>query len=220
MNTLLRTFFRPSIPQAPQAPLGLRSLVGAEGWDRLPAAVRRRFGPEHRETVYAGRMDLHCSPVGRLFAWLSRLVGAPLTHIRRTGVPAYVRVHDDGQGGMVWERRFAVWGQDAARIRSTKERGSDGGLFERTDGGLGMALDVFEHEGALVFQSRRYELVVGRWRLAVPMLLTPGICRVTHTDLGGGRFRFTLEMTHPLWGRTFHQTGVFTDPSPVSTQEA
>jgi hypothetical protein len=35
---------------------------------------------------------------------------------------------------------------------------------------------------------------------------------VSHRDLGAGRFRFTLAMTHPLWGQTFHQTGVFADP--------
>jgi len=46
----------------------------------------------------------------------------------------------------------------------------------------------------------------------VPAWLTPGVCRVTHTDLGQGFFRFTLSMVHPLWGETFHQTGVFADP--------
>ena len=42
--------------------------------------------------------------------------------------------------------------------------------------------------------------------------LTPGTCRVTHTDLGDGLFRFDLDMVHPLWGHTFHQSGVFVDP--------
>jgi len=36
-----------------------------------------------------------------------------------------------------------------------------------------------------------------------------------HTDLGSGLFRFTLSMVHPLWGETFHQTGVFADPVGV-----
>ncbi|NUT15117.1 MAG: DUF4166 domain-containing protein, partial [Cupriavidus sp.] len=41
---------------------------------------------------------------------------------------------------------------------------------------------------------------------------SPGQCRVEHRDLGGGHFRFSLCMVHPLWGETFHQSGVFTDP--------
>lgn len=97
-------------------------------------------------------------------------------------------------------------------VRSTKELGADGGLLERTDGGLSMSLDVFEENGALVFRSRSFWWVLGRMRLAMPALLTPGTCTVAHTDLGCGQFRFTLSMQHPWWGETFHQSGVFTDP--------
>jgi hypothetical protein len=75
-----------------------------------------------------------------------------------------------------------------------------------------MALRVFEDDGALVFESQRYFFALGRWHLPVPALLSPGVCRVSHRDLGAGRFRFTLTMTHPRWGQTFHQTGVFADP--------
>ena len=175
-------------------------------------------------------MKLECSRVGRCFAALSRIVGAPLTAMRAEAVPAVVRVSNDGRGGVIWERRFQATGCDAAVVRSTKELGPDGLLFERTDGGLGMALAVFEQDGALVFESRRYELVLGHRRLVVPAFLTPGVCRVTHTDLGAGRFRFTLTMEHRLWGRTFHQTGDFVDTpecdgsdaekrGPVSNQE-
>jgi hypothetical protein len=125
-----------------------------------------------------------------------------------------VRVSDNGLGGVIWERCFHTGsaGQDRI-VRSTKELGADGGLLERTVGGLSMSLDVFEEAGALVFQSRRFWLVWGRLRLPVPALLTPGTCRVAHTDLGEGLFRFTLSMVHPLWRETFHQTGVFSDPA-------
>lgn len=200
------------------APLDLAALVGAAGWARLPAAVQQRFAAGHADTVYRGRMDLHCSPIGRVFALLGALVGGPLTGRRAAQVPTTVNVRGDGAGGVVWERRFGVDPEDshgdAPRIvRSTKELDSDGTtLRERTDGGLSMALRVFEDDGALVFESSRYFLVLGRLRLPVPALLTPGTCRVSHRDLGAGRFRFTLRMTHPLWGETFHQTGVFADP--------
>jgi hypothetical protein len=215
MNLLPQTHLHgPLVSSA--AALDLRALVGSSAWSRLPVAVQRRFAAGHGETTYDGAMDLHCSGIGRVFAALSWLLGGPLTGVRRSGVPCSVRVRGNAQGGVVWERRFAIGdAQHDAIVRSTKELGPDGRLFERTDGGLGMALAVFEHAGALVFESRRYELVLGTVRLRVPSWMTPGVCRVTHTDLGASRFRFTLEMTHPLWGRTFHQTGVFTDPSPV-----
>lgn len=192
-------------------PLDLPTLVGAAGWARLPRAVQRRFGLAHADAIYRGRMDLRCSRIGHLYAQVARLLGGPLTRLNAGDVPTEVRVHDNGRGGVVWERRFH--GSHESRVRSTKELGAEGGLQERTDGGLGMSLDVFEEAGALVFCSRRFWLVLGRLRMPVPAWLTPGVCRATHTDLGQGRFRFTLAMVHPLWGETFHQSGVFADPA-------
>ncbi len=201
--------------------LDLSDYVGAAGWARLPAAVRRRFGAGHPDVDYTGRMDLRCSGIGRIYACLSRAFGSPLTGLQARGLAATVRVRGNGQGGVVWERLFgdaANGAAGAATVRSTKEPGMGGPggqLTERTDGGLAMALDVIEEDGALVFQSRRFFLALGPLRIPVPQWLSPGQCRVTHTDLGGGDFRFTLSMQHPLWGETFHQSGIFADPLQV-----
>jgi len=200
-------------PGRVDTPLDLAALVGAAGWSRLPAAVQRRFAAAHADVTYTGHMDLHCSRIGSLYARVAHLFGGPLTRTNADGVPTTVRVRDNGHGGVVWERSFHRGEVGGDRIvRSTKELGADGGLLERTDGGLSMSLDVFEEAGSLVFRSRRFQLVRGRLRITVPALLTPGVCRVAHTDLGHGLFRFTLTMVHPLWGETFRQTGVFTDP--------
>ena len=218
--TRSHTLLSPSQDQAFHA-LDLAALVGAAGWARLPAAVRRRFGVDHGAASYVGRMELHCTPMGRAFAMVSRLFGSPLSGVTSTAVPTSVRVFDDGRGGMVWERSFHTAGAGAPHVvRSTKQRGADGGVLERTDGGLSMALDVFEDGGALVFESRRFTLILGRLRVNVPALLTPGTCRVTHTDLGEGLFRFDLDMVHPLWGHTFHQSGVFADPVVADERSA
>jgi hypothetical protein len=189
-------------------PLNLAELVGPAGWARLPQAVQSRFAAGHADTVYQGRMELRCSALGRLLAWVTRPLRSPLTSACVQDIPASVHVSSVG-AGVVWERRF---GHGAGTVRSTKELGPDGGLQERTDGGLAMQLAVFEQDGALVFESRRYFLACGRWRLPLPNFLSPGTCRVEHRDLGQGQFRFSLSMQHPLWGETFFQTGVFADP--------
>ncbi len=195
--------------------LDLAALLGEEAWARLPAAVQRRFGMHHLATAvtYHGTLDLHCSALGRAIAWATSLLGGPLTAWRHQGLQAAVHVYPDGRGGMVWERRLRLPGRAGDRVvRSTKEPGGAAGLVERTDGGLAMELEVLEDDGALVFRSLRYLLVIGGLRVPVPAFLSPGTCTVEHRDLGGGRFRFTLSMVHPRWGRTFHQTGVFADP--------
>lgn len=209
-----RTAPRAAPTGAEARPLDLAALVGATGWARLAPAIRRRFAAGHAPVCYAGRMTLACSALGRLYAALARPFGAPLTRARVRDLPTLVDVHADARGGVVWTRLFGGVGGAAAgqRVRSTKELDADGGLLERTDGGLAMALDVFEEDGALVFESRRFWLMRGRWRMPVPLWLSPGRCRVAHADLGDGTFRFTLSMTHPWFGETFRQDGVFVDP--------
>jgi len=96
-------------------------------------------------------MDLRSSRIGCLHALAARLFGGPLTRINATGIPTEVRAHDNGRGGVVWERRFH--GRGVRVVRSTKELGTDGGLWERTDGGLSMSLDVFEEDGAWSFAA-------------------------------------------------------------------
>ena len=220
---LLNRFNRPCEPKT--TALDVPALVGAAAWSRLPLAVQKRFAAGHKDVTYAGQMDLRCSFIGHVYAALAHVLGGPLTHLNTTAVPTTVRVYDNGCGGVVWERSFHAGHRDPARlVRSTKEIGADGSLLERTDGGLSMSLDVFEERGALVFRSRRYWLVLntgrlGSLRLPVPYLLTPGTCRVEHTDLGNGLFRFTLRMLHPLWGETFHQSGVFADPISTPNED-
>ncbi|HEX7686762.1 MAG TPA: DUF4166 domain-containing protein [Burkholderiaceae bacterium] len=207
------------IPSAPG--LDLVAHVGAAGWARLPTAVRRRFGAGHGDVVYAGRITLRRSRAGRAFAALARLFGGPLTAAAGESLPAVVRVATDGRGGMTWERAFDAGGAHGMQVvRSTKETGPGGELVERTAGGLGMVLVAFEERGTLVFESRGFVFVLGRLRLRVPALLAPGTCRVVHADLGGGRFRFALDMRHPLWGHTFHQSGVFVDPHDATEEVA
>jgi len=70
-------------------------------------------------------------------------------------------------------------------------------------------LELSEKEGSLVFTSRAYELQFAGWRFRIPDLLTPGITTVTHTQLAGDRFRFSLSVDHPFLGRTIYQDGEF-----------
>ena len=39
--------------------------------------------------------------------------------------------------------------------------------------------------------------------------LSPGDLTVTHSDLGGGTFRFTLEIVHPRFGKLIRQSALF-----------
>ena len=205
MNTLIERLW--PLRHANPAPLDLAAVLGPKSWGRLPAAVRRRFGSHDMPVSYRGRMDLHCSRLGRVLAWLAWPLRGPLLPDCATNLPVEVTVAVDGRGGVVWSRQMG-----RRVVQSVKRAHPEEGVLERTRGGLAMALDVFEDEGSLVFQSRHYLWCLGAIQLRLPDWLSPGCCRVEHRDLGEGRFRFTLTMTHPRWGLTFQQVGEFVDP--------
>jgi hypothetical protein len=72
-----------------------------------------------------------------------------------------------------------------------------------------VALRICVAHEALVFRSAGYLLQIGRSKWPLPEWLTPGDLTVTHSDLGGGAFRFTLEIVHPHLGRLLRQSAVF-----------
>lgn len=197
-------------------PLDFARLVGADGWHRLPEAIRRRFA--HAPAIgamqtYAGTMEVvECSRAGFALAQLCRLIGTPFAPFPGTGVPVTIRLSADGTGrGIVWDRIYRYAGRPPVLVRSTKQAASDGGLLEVVGGGFGMAVRVYELDAALHFESQRYFWRCAGRRLPLPDTLTPGAAHVVHTDLGDGRFRFEMTFTHPRRGVLFRQDGIFAE---------
>ena len=195
-----------------------RQLLGKVAWQRLHPEVRRRFGVEAEATHhYAGFMsELRLSRLGWLLAQACRLIGTPLAPYRGRGVPVLARVHRDGRrGGTAWERFYCYPGRQPIRVSSTKVYDEAAGLMEVVVGGLGMYLGLSERGGAICFESRGYFWQAFGQRLPLPNLLSPGRTLVSHAEAGGGFFRFTLEIIHPVFGETVFQTGLFSEMSEV-----
>jgi hypothetical protein len=78
-----------------------------------------------------------------------------------------------------------------------------------------MPLRVHEHRGSLHFVSLGYYFDFGtlksgrRIRIPLPRWLSPGRTHVEHHDEANGWFRFTMTVSHPLFGELFYQTGLF-----------
>ena len=200
-----------AVPEKPPPPpaLDFARLLHPADWARLPDSLRHRFAAGHGPARYTGAMTFERSAAGAAYAFLASWFGRPLPTLRATDAPVTVDVRTTAEG-ISWSRRLGP----AGFVRSVKSVGPAGTVIERVDGGLGMVLDVTVEDAALVFTSRSFFLAVGRWRLPIPGWLTPGRCRVEHRAVDAKRFRFTLTMTHALWGTTFRQAGVF------STQES
>jgi uncharacterized protein DUF4166 len=193
-----------------------RALLSPEDWGRLPVAVWRRFSKRlagGKTIVYAGEVETSFhSRAGWWLAQLTRLIGGPLPTGTETCVSMIVTVTEDAaSGGQIWTRICARSDGFPQVIHSAKRFMGPTGLEEYIGFGISMALRLsVEHEG-LFFRSAGYFLGLGRLRLPLPQWLAPGALTVSHIDLGGGLFRFTLEVVHPRFGVLIHQSALFTE---------
>jgi Domain of unknown function (DUF4166) len=190
------------------------NLLPDEEWGRLPLAIWRRFSKRFADgetVVYVGEVEeASFTPLGFWLAQLARLIGGPFPTGTETGVPMVVTVTEDAaSGGQIWTRICARSHGFPQVIHSAKRFAGPTGLEEYVGRGVSMALRIFVEHEALVFRSTGYALQIGRLRVPLPPWLTPGDLTVTHTDLGGGVFRFTLEIVHPRFGMLIRQSAVF-----------
>jgi hypothetical protein len=198
------------------ARLALPDILGVAAWERLPTAVRARFGEPVVPVDYIGTFDIvEASRLGRVIAWLCLLIGAPIVPRVGERIPALIHVGPVERGAS-WHREYHWPGGTTSLVRSTKVIGPDGGLVEELPAGLRMPLTVCERGGVLHFISKGYYFELGArspggWRLRIPLpsWLSPGTTHVEHADEADGWFRFTMAVTHPLLGRVFYQTGRF-----------
>ncbi|MET0677345.1 MAG: DUF4166 domain-containing protein [Bradyrhizobium sp.] len=189
-------------------------LLPDAAWGRLPLAIWRRFSKRFADgetVVYVGTVEeARFSRAGWWLAQLARIIGGPLPTGSETGVPMVVTVTEDGaSGGQIWSRICTRSNGFPQVIHSAKRFAGPTGLEEYVGRGVSMALRLSVEHEALVFRSAGYALQVGPLRLPLPARLTPGDLTVTHSDLGGGTFRFTLEIVHPRLGRLLRQSAVF-----------
>jgi hypothetical protein len=196
----------------------MHGLLGDVAWRRLPPAVRTRFGEPVQKVDYVGEFDVvRASIIGRVIALLCKAIGTPV--VPRTGlrVPAIIHVGPVDRGAS-WLREYRWPNGRACRVHSTKVIGADGSLTEELPAGLRMPLSVYQRRGVLHFVSKGYYFEfripwssgrLSRLKIPLPIWLSPGTTHVEHADESNGWFRFTMTVTHPLFGEVFYQTGRF-----------
>lgn len=195
--------------------LALRNVLGEIAWARLPATVRTRFGEPVLAVDYVGTFDVvRASLLGRIIAWLCQAIGTPVVPRTGTDIPAIIHVGPVGRGAS-WLREYRWPNGKTCRVHSTKVIGRDGVLVEELPAGLRMPLTVYEQDSALHFVSQGYYFKLGihcaheALRIRLPSWLSPGTTHVVHADEAAGWFRFTMTVTHPVFGEVFYQTGRF-----------
>jgi len=194
-----------------------RKLLGEDGWMRLPAAVRRRFGKRLKGGVsvaYQGKVvEMEMNWAGKAFAQAARLIGAPLPFdMSSKGQPAVVIVTEDiASDGQFWVRQYGRAKGFPQVVHSSKRFAGPSGLEEYIGYGIGMALKVEAEDDALLFKSDHYFVQIMGRKMRLPRFLSPGALVIGHHDLGEHNFMFSLRLHNRLFGELIAQDCLFQD---------
>ena len=186
--------------------------MGESAWSKLHPDIQKRFSEDAHATVqYNGVMQrVDASLAGKLLAQCCRLIGTPLAVHTGRDLPIEVKVYPDSAlNGMTWDRFYHFEGKKVNRVKSTKCIRENEGLVEMVGYGFGMHLDVYEQDQTIVFESTRFFWQLGKFKLYIPNLLSPGKTLVRQKALANNQFEFRLDVTHKLLGKVFSQVGVF-----------
>lgn len=207
------------IPRA-QCLEGRFARLAGEGWRELPAPIRHRFSrklADGERIVYVGAVahtTIHW--LGRVFAELGRLIGAPLPLDSGQRMAATVIVSGcERMGGQVWTRIYERSGAFPQVIQSVKTFAGTTGLQEIVAHGVGMRLTLEVENRALVFHSAGYFLRIAGIEVSLPSWLMPGAIEVIHREESAGEFSFRLIVTHGLVGRIIDQIAFFREENPI-----
>ncbi|WP_444995275.1 DUF4166 domain-containing protein [Aliikangiella sp. IMCC44359] len=192
--------------------MGYPALLGVDSWSRLHSDIQKRFSTHADKSVtYKGVMSLvYSSFAGKCFAQFCRLIGTPLALYSGKNVPLEVKVYPDKKrGGLVWDRFYHFSNKVINRVKSTKCIQRDDGLVEMVGCGFGMKLRVYEKDGAIYFASTRFFWQLGKYKILIPDILSPGKTIVSQKALTRQKFQFSLVVKHRLFGKVFEQVGIF-----------
>jgi hypothetical protein len=183
---------------AAASPLLYRRILG-EAWEHLPPAVRAMHAIGRRAHA-KGRAQ-----VTRGTGLLSRIVGAMFGFPAASGdVAARVDFASDGRRE-TWRRTFG-----SRSFVSTQRDGS--GAFERL---LVERFGVLDFALALVVERDRLNLVLRGWRfLGLPLPLRWAPRGDAYETVEDERFRFFVEISHPLCGLVVRYQGTLTPAQP------
>ncbi len=202
-------------PNFSQAIVGYRNLFSQKDWAKLHPSIQQGFPPDlHKTVTYQGEMEeVYLSFAGKLLAQCCRLIGTPLALYSEKNISMEVKVYPNNKlSGMNWDRFYHYKNSPVNQVTSTKcliENAGNAYLTEMFKCGFGMRLEVYEKNGAIHFESKNFFWEFKNITINIPQWLSPGKTIISQKALDDNRFEFRLDTTHALFGKVFHQVGVF-----------
>lgn len=191
-----------------------KSIFG-DDWARMPHVFHRHYACRAGTTdtnACDGIMEIRTSFLGRLLAPLFYLSGTLVPYAGKD-IRATVRFEStskNGQHGMAFDRVFYFPGKKPYRFKSVMLPSGGNAMTEHTRIGFGWRAAFIWTGEKIDMQHRGYTLNIFGRSIPFPAEWILGRGNASETPLDDNRFAMTMDITHPLWGRVFGYSGVFT----------
>lgn len=197
-----------------EKPMSIMQKALGEQWDLLDNIVKQHYemapGTTADVTIH-GRMDqVFHSNIAKLFLLPGRIFGA-LVPYRGRDIPTEVKnwTKEDNLKAMFWHRTLQFPDKPLTEFKSRMEYAGGDEIIEYVKYGLGIRMRMSVNEGALVFTSYGYVWDIGLARIPIPTWAILGNAQIIERALSDKEFYIDFNMVHPLYGRTFGYSGVF-----------
>ena len=198
--------------QDTQSPVIKKAL--SDSWNELAPIVQKHYDitpGESSKMVIKGVMDeVYHSPIAKLFLLPGRIFGA-LVPYKGKKIATEVRnwTSEDNQKSMFWHRTLEFPNRAPVIFRSRMEHINEDEIIEYVRFGMGIRMRMSVKESALIFTSIGYVWDVFGIKFPIPTWAILGDAEIIEKAISDNEFYIDFNMVHPLFGKTFSYSGVF-----------
>ncbi|WP_260295678.1 DUF4166 domain-containing protein [Sedimenticola hydrogenitrophicus] len=191
----------------------IRRALGAQ-WENLHEIVQRHYaitpGESSRMVIRGNMSEVYHSHIAKLFLLPGRLFGA-LVPYKGRNIPTEVRnwTTAQDQRAMFWHRTLRFPGRSPVIFQSRMEHRRHDEIIEFVKFGMGIRMRISVEDSALIFRSIGYVWKIGGAALLIPNWLILGDAEIIEKGLSESEFFIDFNIIHPLFGKTFSYTGIF-----------
>ncbi|MEJ2609917.1 MAG: DUF4166 domain-containing protein [Candidatus Thiodiazotropha sp.] len=192
----------------------IKKALGKE-WEALADVIKKHYditpGNNISLTLRGGMSEVYHSNIAKLYLLPGRLFGA-LVPYRGKNIPTTVKnwTKKNNDKAMFWHRTLHFPNKAPTIFQSRMEHLSGNEIIEYVRYGMGIRMALFEVNHSLVFRSVGYVWKIGGLTLSIPNWLILGDAVITEKAISKRELHLDFEIIHPLFGKTFSYTGVFT----------
>ena len=185
-----------------------------ENWDELADIVKQHYditpGKPSNMTIKGIMDEVYHSPIAKLFLLPGRVFGA-LVPYKGKNIPTEVQywTTTDNNAAMFWHRTLEFPNKAPVIFKSRMEYVKNDEIIEYVRYGMGIRMRMSVNNGALIFKSIGYIWKLGEIKIPIPTWAILGNAEITEKSISDDKFFIDFHITHPLLGRTFAYSGVF-----------